>query len=98
MLRTRIWSRVTVCSGVAETLNFAALPVPFEVVRPMTPRLLSEAAVRLTLSVTDVAGLPAASGDAGAEFLTGTALADGAPVAVIDVARLFAALQERATA
>lgn len=47
--------------------------------------------------VTDIAGLPDASGDTGSEFLSGTSLADGVPVGVIDVARVISALQERAT-
>jgi purine-binding chemotaxis protein CheW len=49
-------------------------------------------------AVTDVAGLPDANRDTDSEFLSGTALADGDPVGVIDVARLFAALQERSIA
>ena len=49
-------------------------------------------------AVTDVAALPDASDDAASGFVSGTSLADGEQVGVIDVPRLFAALQERAAA
>jgi purine-binding chemotaxis protein CheW len=47
--------------------------------------------------VTDVAALPEPAPEPVAEFLSGTSLTDGEAVGVVDVVRLFAALQERAS-
>jgi purine-binding chemotaxis protein CheW len=49
-------------------------------------------------AVTDISALPDPDDAASSEFVRGTALADGEVVGVIDVPRLFAALQERARA
>jgi purine-binding chemotaxis protein CheW len=48
-------------------------------------------------AVTDVAALPEPAPEPAPEFVSGSSLADGEAVGVIDVVRLFAELQERAT-
>ena len=55
-MRSRICVCESDCCAVEEMLNFAAFPVKPDVVRPMTLRLLSEAAVSATLRLTAVPG------------------------------------------
>ena len=85
---------------VLPVFDLAALLGVADAGRPSRVVVIEEGGHRAGLAidaVTDVAGLPDLDGDAGSEFLSGTSLADGDLVGVIDVGRLFAALQEQAT-